>query len=203
MALSVSCRSRNLTFAPPFSILVLSSTPTTSSRTLPLRSTWNVMVRWPTALITPSTSTALVFVALADSPLAASVFAGAGAGAGAALGAAAGFGAGFSSTELQPTPRATATAMLASQKKPLDALFIESSSSQNGAAHLQGRAIIWKIFFISLNHTSVSLVKATGHRREHIEKIGEKQYSYFRWTSYRRSEKVSPVTALSTATPIK
>ena len=32
------CQSRSFTFAPPFSILVLSSTPTTSSRTFPFRS---------------------------------------------------------------------------------------------------------------------------------------------------------------------
>src|SRR5262245_47301815 len=87
-------------FAPPFSILVLSSTPTTSSRTLPLRSSWNVIVRCPTALITPSTSTALVLAAFAGS-----VFSGAGAGAGAGLGAGAtaGAGAGLSSTDEQAT----------------------------------------------------------------------------------------------------
>src|SRR5438093_508255 len=40
---------------------VFSSTPTTSSRTFPLRSSWKVIVRWPTALITPSTSTSFAF----------------------------------------------------------------------------------------------------------------------------------------------
>jgi hypothetical protein len=63
------------------------------------------MVRWPTALMTPSTSTALVLLALAES-----AFAGAatGAGAGAGFGAAAGGGAGFSSTELQANAKTAA-----------------------------------------------------------------------------------------------
>ena len=55
-------QSFNLTLLPAFSIFVFSSTPTTSSRTFPLRSTWKVIVRWPTLLMTPSTSTALDLV---------------------------------------------------------------------------------------------------------------------------------------------
>jgi hypothetical protein len=80
------------------------------------------MVRWPTALITPSTSTALVFAALAGSD-----FAGAGAGAGAGPGLeaeAAGAGAGFSSTELQAIASTVISVTLSGQKIVVTELFI-------------------------------------------------------------------------------
>jgi len=88
-----------------------------------------VIVRWPTALITPSTSTALVLVAFTASVVAASVFAGAGAGAGFGAGAAAGAGfgagaAGFSSTELQANMNKLASAAPPDQDAHLTNLFI-------------------------------------------------------------------------------
>jgi len=41
---------------------------------------------------------------------------------------------------------------------------------KNDAVHLQRRVIITKIIFISLNHTSVSLVKASRRRRGALRK---------------------------------
>src|SRR5215468_7602683 len=82
------------------------------------------MVRWPTALITPSTSTALVFAVFAGSAFSG---AGAGAGAGAGLeGAAAGAGAGFSSTELQAIASTVISVMLSGQKIVFPELFIRN-----------------------------------------------------------------------------
>jgi|SRR6516225_7104475 len=104
------------------------------------------MVRWPTALITPSTSTALVFAAFAGS-----AFSGAGAGAGAGLeGAAAGAGAGFSSTELQAIASAVISVMLSGQKIVFPELFIRNPPRNQCFQKLS--ISLSKNNFISLNH---------------------------------------------------
>src|SRR6266576_1131573 len=95
--------------------------------------------------MTPSTSTALVFVALADSSFA---------------GAAAGAGAGFSSTELQAIARTVASVIPSGQEMFLTKLFIPYPPRKSDASSTTHR-FAEKIIFISLNHTSVSLVKAS------------------------------------------